>query len=64
MGYSGLAMITTGSHFGKVDTDFGMDHVVCQGTEGKLIDCSYRIDNRDGDCRAQNGAGVYCKQGE
>ena len=45
------------STYGAVKTDFIMDDVNCDGSEGHLFDCDYLPTHN---CGAHEGAGVVC----
>ena len=49
---------TMTSTYGAVPTDFIMDNVNCDGSEGNLFDCDYLPTHN---CGAHEGAGVLCQ---
>jgi hypothetical protein len=51
---------TVQSHFGTVRTNFGMDNVLCDGTETDILDCPHDTSHN---CGQDEGAGVTCTQG-
>jgi hypothetical protein len=52
---------TVQSHFGTVRTNFGMDNVLCDGTESTILDCPHDTSHN---CGQNEGAGVKCTQGK
>ena len=57
LGYVGGGQATSNSYFGQVSTDFGMDDVLCQGTESDILDCPHITTHN---CGPSEGAGVIC----
>ena len=51
---------TVQSYFGAVRTNFGMDNVLCDGTEADIVDCPHDTSHN---CGQDEGAGVKCTQG-
>jgi len=50
---------TVQSYFGAVRTNFGMDNVLCDGTEADIVDCPHDTSHN---CGQDEGAGVKCTQ--
>ena len=63
LGFSGLARVTSNSHFGSVPSSFVMDDVECNGDEDRLEDCSATWNYED-NCSGSEGAGVVCLTGD
>jgi len=62
LGFPGALAATNQSAFGEVSSvEFGMDDVVCDGTEETLKQCRYTHEN---DCADDEGAGVECQERE
>ena len=57
LGYVGGGQATSNSYFGQVSTDFGMDDVLCQGSESDILDCPHITTHN---CGPSEGAGVIC----
>ena len=51
---------TVGSHFGPVISNYGMDDVLCVGSETDIADCPHATTHN---CLGHEGAGVRCMQG-
>ena len=52
---------TVQSYFGMVRTNFGMDNVLCEGTERDILECPHDTSHN---CGYNEGAGVKCTQGK
>jgi deleted-in-malignant-brain-tumors protein 1 len=50
---------TEQSYFGMVPSNFGMDNVLCDGTESDILDCPHDTSHN---CGPNEGAGVMCTQ--
>ena len=59
LGFGGAtrAIPTSSSTFGRVPTNFRINHVQCSGTETKLYQCAYRTQHN---CGSTEGTGVVC----
>ena len=57
LGFIAGGQATSNSYFGQVTTDFGMDDVLCQGTESDILDCPHITTHN---CGPSEGAGVIC----
>ena len=61
LGFAGVDVFYTNSHFGEVPDDFSYDDVECSGSERTLDDC---YSNFPDNCGYQEGAGVRCLESE
>ena len=58
LGYAG-GLGVSGSYFGSAGTTFGMDDVICTGSETSILACFYQTTD---DCGARKAAGVICQE--
>ena len=61
LGHGGGGQATTNSYFGLVTADFGMDDVLCEGSEIDILDCPHLTTHN---CAPTEGAGVICNTGQ
>jgi len=58
LGWAGGVGVS-GSYFGSAGTTFGMDDVICTGSEMSIWECFYQTTH---DCEAREAAGVICQE--
>jgi hypothetical protein len=49
----------SGSYFGTVGTMFGMDDVICTGSESSIMECFHQTSHN---CGPREAAGVVCEE--
>ena len=58
LGYAGGVGIS-GSYFGNIGSGFGMDDVVCTGSEATIMECWHQTTHN---CAAREAAGGICEE--
>jgi len=60
LGFSGADNFTLNSHFGLATTYFFLTNFKCRGSENRLLECQYDVENGIEKCGTDTVAGVVC----